>query len=436
MDPSVIKPRSSFINTNIPPPTFSNREYQYDMTHTQIAFAFFSTYILFPLLYIILSTGNVAPIMILWRFIQSGIFNTVHAIKEFLTDVVYSTLRIFGYYTFSTYTVVKNGREIYTASSMCFYKQSDVNSVYRIDRAKYNVCKWIDRQCKQYRLENHDEAPELTQTHNDIYDFIVHKVDNDPFIRIHRGDFTGRTHTLFSQHYRQFKKGYQIANDAKLTVCLPNDNNDESTPETFLISLKHPYNFLLEKNEILDKKFLQWKIYSDYGRADIANYIGQPFSKYTLTLSYHDRMKPYLNEFSSKALSAMKEATAETTAETTAGTNETNEEEQMSVIFYMNDSHSMVVGTRYVVKVDSVLRCPVFESNDSQVYDLDNMLTSYYVCSDSDTEATESDDESDDDDLEQDDENADDDKDRENETTTPKNIPDDPEFEMIDQQTQ
>jgi hypothetical protein len=146
-------------------------------------------------------------------------------------------------------------------------------------------------------------------------------------------------------------------------------------------------------------------------------------------------MKPYLNEFSSKALSAMKEATAETTAETTAGTNETNEEEQMSVIFYMNDSHSMVVGTRYVVKVDSVLRCPVFESNDSQVYDLDNMLTSYYVCSDSDTEATESDDESDDDDI-TDDEIADDDKDCENETTTPKNIPDDPEFEMIDQETQ
>ena len=159
MDLGTIKVMPNFINTNIPPPTFTNREYKADMTPSQFAFVFFSTYILFPLLYIIFFTGNVRPIMILWQFIQSGMFNSFHAIKEYLTDIVYSTLRVFGQYTFSTYTVVKNGREIYTASSMCFYMQSDVKSVYRIDRAKYNVCKWIDRQCKQYRLDNHDEAP-------------------------------------------------------------------------------------------------------------------------------------------------------------------------------------------------------------------------------------------------------------------------------------
>ncbi len=451
MDPSsFIKITPNFINTHIPPPTFSNKEYQPDITSTQIAFAFFSTYLLFPLTYFIFSTGNIYPIIFVWNFIKTGILNTVHAVNEFLTDVVYTTLRMFGQYTFSTYTVVKNGREVYSASSMCFFKHSSIDSVYRVDRAKYNLCKWIDRQCEQYRLQNHGEEPELTDKHNDIYDFIVHKVDNQPFIRIHRGDFSGRTHTFINQHYRPFKKGYQIANGAKLTVCLPNDNNEESTPETFSISLKHPYNFLLEKNEILDKKFLQWKIYTDYGRADVANYIGQPFSKYTLTLSYHDRMKPYLNEFSSKALSAMKEATAEAeaTAETTADTavtpDETNEEEQNSVIFYINDSHSMIVGTRYVVKVDSLLRCPVFESNDSQVYDLDNMLTNYYVCSDSDTDATtdsDSDYDSDEDDESVDNSDNDDDNDAENRTPTKKSdgsttLPDDPEFEVIDQQTQ
>lgn len=341
--------------------------------------------------------------MLLWRFIQSGIFNTVSAIKEFLTNVVYSTLRIFGQYTFSTYTVVKNGREIYTASSMCFYKQSDVKSVYRIDRAKYNICKWIDRQCKQYRLENHGEAPELTDTHNDIYDFIIHKFDNVSVARIHRGDFSGRTHTLIGQHYRSFQKRNQMANYAELTVCLPSEDNS-NTPETFLISLKHPYDFLLEKNEILDKKFLQWKMYYEHGRSDIANYIGQPFSKYVLTLPFHESIKQNTQVFNSKALDALKEA-----AKDTNGTKETNdakaddvqetsaderEEHAQHVIYNMNDSHSLLVGSRYVVKVDSVLRCPVFESSDSQVYDIDGVLTSYYNCSDSDTE-TDSDSDSD-----------------------------------------
>jgi hypothetical protein len=293
--------------------------------------------------------------MILWNFIQSGIFNTVHAIKEFLTDVVYSTLRMFGQYTFSTYTVVKNGREIYTASSMCFYKKSDVKSVYRIDRAKYNICKWIDRQCKQYRLENHGEKPELTETHNDIYDFIIHKVDNDSSLRIHRGDFSGRTHTLFTEHYRSYRKSNQVANQVEFTVCLPssiaNDEttNEEPTPETFFISLKRPHDLLLEKNEILDKKFLQWKMYNEYGRADIANYIGQPFSKYSLTIFNEDDDK----------------------------------------LYSLNDSHSIVIGDRYIVKVDSVLRCPVIESNENHVYDIDATLTSYYDCSDSNSESSD-----------------------------------------------
>ena len=344
-------PTRNFKHTHIPPPTFSNNEYQYDMSNTQLAFAFFSTYILFPLLYIIISTGNIHPIMILWNFIQSGIFNTVHAIKEFLTDIVYSSLRMFGQYTFSTYTVVKNGREIYTASSMCFYKKSDVKSVYRIDRAKYNICKWIDRQCKQYRLDNHGEKPELTETHNDIYDFIIHKVDNDSCVRIHRGDFSGRTHTLYTEHYRSYRKSNQVTNQVEFTICLPSTADEEPTPETFFISLKKPCDFLVEKNEILDKKFLQWKMYNEYGRADIANYIGQPFSKYSLTIFHHDDDK----------------------------------------LYSLNDSHSIIIGDRYIVKVDSVLRCPVIESNENHVYDIDATLTSYYDCSDSNSESSSDD---------------------------------------------
>jgi hypothetical protein len=336
--------------------------------------------------------------MILWQFIQSGMFNSFHAIKEYLTDVVYSTLRVFGQYTFSTYTVVKNGREIYTASSMCFYMQSDVNSVYRIDRAKYNVCKWIDRQCKQYRLENNGTDPELTETHNDIYDFIIHKIDDQSFARIHRGDFTGRTHTLYTKHYRPFKKWRQVANKAELTLCIVNECDDNTgdsasasvsasdpVSETFTISLKRPYDFLLEKNEIMDKKFLQWKMYNEHGRADIAKFIGQPFSKYSLKIFYYDGMKQYANDFAEpKILTELNKVAANTEKDETCAKNDKpTADNEYSDFDVLNDSHSMIVGNRYMIKVDSVLRCPVFESNKSQVYDIDNILTSFYDCSDS-----------------------------------------------------
>ena len=458
MDIGTIKVMPNFINTNIPPPTFTNREYKADMTPSQFAFVFFSTYILFPLLYIIFFTGNVRPIMILWQFIQSGMFNSFHAIKEYLTDIVYSTLRVFGQYTFSTYTVVKNGREIYTASSMCFYMQSDVKSVYRIDRAKYNVCKWIDRQCKQYRLDNHDEAPELTETHNDIYDFIIHKIDDMPFARIHRGDFTGRTHTLYTKHYRSFKKWRQVANKAELTVCIPSSVNegDDTTAsasasasaplsETFTISLKYPYDFLIEKNEIMDKKFLQWKMYNEHGRADIANFIGQPFSKYTLKIFYYDGMKRhYVNNVAeSKILTELNKVTAKTEKDETTSVEDVTSTIQIdndySDFDLLNDGHSIIVGNRYIIKVDSVLRCPVFESNESQVYDIDNILTSFYECSDSeldrddeDSDDKDSDEEDSDEEDGHDAENADADCDNESRNGSNNVSAVDPEFEMIE----
>ena len=168
-----------------------------DISDIQIYFAYFSLYVLFPLLYSMLVSGNQSVVMILYRYITSGIFDTVSHIKDFLTDVYFTALRAFGQYSFSTYTVVRNGREIYSASSIFFYHKSDIKSVYRIDRAKYNVCKWIDKQCALFRI-NHDDEPELNETHNDIYDFILHKVDNQPYTRIHRGDFTGKTHTLIT----------------------------------------------------------------------------------------------------------------------------------------------------------------------------------------------------------------------------------------------
>ena len=375
------------------------------MTDAQLIFAYFSLNILFPLLYIIFSTGNITPIMTLWRFIQSGIFNTVSHIKEFLTDIVYAALRVFGEYTFSTYTVVRGGREIYTASSIYYFHTTNVYSVYRIDRAKYNVCKWIDKQCALYTRQHNGDVPELTETHNDIYDFILHKLDNEPYTRIHRGDFSGRTHTLSTTHYRGFPKSYQMADTAELMVCLPSSSVNgagaggagegaETAAETFTISLKAPHHFFLEKNEFLDKTFLQWKLYNECGRPDVADYIGTPFSKYKVALCYSECM------------------------------NNNN-----SVAYQLNDSHSILIGNRYIVKVDSVLRCPVFDSSENQVFDIDGVLSSYYDCSDTDDSVTETDSDSDSDsDSETDDDTPEDDADETPATTAEQ----DPEFEIIE----
>lgn len=331
------------------------------ISDTQLYFAYFSIYILFPLLYII-TTGNYNAVMTLWRFIQSGIFDIVSDVKAFLTDIVYGALRVFGQYAFSTYTVVKNGREIYTASSMYFFYPTDVVSAYRIDRAKYNVCKWIDKQCALYERQNNGDDPQLTETHNDIYDFILHKLDDEPYTRIHRGDFSARTHTLSTSNYRKFPKSYQIAEKAELTICVPSTENDVVAPETFTIDLKSPHHFLLEKNEILDKTFLQWKLYNECGRKDIADYIGLPFSNYNVKLFYNECMKTHFP----------------------------NVKDSIYPMYHINVSHSLFIGNRYVIKLDTVLRCPVLESCDKDVFDIDGILTNYYDCSDSDGDSESS----------------------------------------------
>jgi hypothetical protein len=352
------------------------------VSEMQLCFAYFSLYVLFPLLYIILVSGNQTAVMILLRYIKSGVFDAAYHIKEFLTDFLYGVLRTFGHYTFSTYTVVKNGREIYTASSMYFYRKSDVNSVYRIDRAKYNVCKWIDKQCALYRNIHDDEEPELNETHNDIYDFILHKVDNEPYTRIHRGDFTGRTHTLITDHYRPFPKSYQIADKAELTVytnsttvepALHSSGADTQTetepcfqPQTFTINLKTPNHFFLEKNEILDSKFLQWKLYNEFGKSDLANRLRSPFYNYKVTLYYNECMANYFKEATP---SKLEEAPTRFPA------------------YNLNEQQSVIVGHTYIIKVDSILRCPVFESSEKQVFDIDGILTNYYDCSDTESDS-------------------------------------------------
>lgn len=431
--------------------------YHASITHKEVSdvehyFACFSLCVLFPLLYGMLISADRSIVMILYRFIRSGLFDTVSYIKEFMTNLYYIALRMFGQYSYSTYTVVRSGREIYSASSIFFYHKSDVDSVYRIDRAKYNVCKWIDKQCQLYRY-NHQEEPEINETHNAIYDFIIHKVDGQPYTRIHRGNFTGRTHTLITEHYRVYPKSRQIAETAELTVYTHSSTVEPPMrssyvaagaeveveteteteidpcfmPQKFTINLKWPQNFLLEKNEILDSKFLQWKLYNEFGQSDLANRLCSLFYNYKVTINYHDCMK----DLADSKLNI-----------------EEKTEDRMR-LYCLNEQQSVIIGNLYVVKVDSILRCPVIESGETHVYDIDNLLTSFYDCSDSESESEsqpEYDDDDDDCDTDsQAEADAEADAEAEAETDTEPTVPaessnknenttsDDPEFEIVSQ---
>lgn len=429
---------------------------QKEISQTELCFAFFSLYILFPLLYNMLVKGDKSVVMVLWRYITSGVFDTVSYIKERATDIFYAALRMFGQYSFSTYTVVKDGREIFTSSSIYYYYKSDVNTVYRIDRAKYQICKWIDRQCGLF-LKTHGETPIINDTENNIYDFILHKVDDQPYVRIHRGDFTGRTHTLITEHYRPYNKSYQFASEAELTVKYPessveppiysNEGSDagsganESTnkqytahecfpPKVFKINLKTPNNFFLEKNELLDVKFLKWKLYNEFGNPDIAKYLDSLFYNFNVVMFYNDSMKEEPEK--TKVELAIEELEPTTTAT-----------RQTPLIAYnLTDKQSVIVGHTYVVKVDSLLRCPVFESKERNVFDIDGVLTSYYDCSDTESESNDHDDHSSQSSQSNDENASDDDScgdEREgeysNDNTDQKEDYDETEFEVIQEST-
>lgn len=101
-----------------------------------------------------------------------------------------------------------------------------------------------------------------------------------------------------------------------------------------------------------------------------------------------------------------------------------------NVVFQLNDSHSVLIGSRYLVKVDSVLRCPVLESGEHPVFDIDTTLFSYY--SDSASEITS---ESDADSSESSESDAESEaKDAESEAAEEPKV-DDPEFEIIEGET-
>jgi hypothetical protein len=130
--------------------------------------------------------------------------------------------------------------------------------------------------------------------------------------------------------------------------------------------------------------------------------------------------------------------------ETCAKNDKPTADNEYSDFDVLNDSHSMIVGNRYMIKVDSVLRCPVFESNKSQVYDIDNILTSFYDCSDSERDGDSDSEDSDSEDSDSDNDGVGDSEDSEDSESESKIDGDndndnasecnstDPEFEIIE----
>ncbi len=137
-------------------------------------------------------------------------------------------------------------------------------------------------------------------------------------------------------------------------------------------------------------------------------------------------MNEYFEFTHPKALAALNATTAAAAIATDA------DAEPRTPVYSLNDSHSIIIGSLYAIKVDSVLRCPVFESGESQVYDIDSMLTNYYDDSDSDSDS-EHDNDSDSDTISISDDDADEGEDDDDAGAGANPVHDDPEFEMIEE---
>ena len=361
---------------NIITPYYTETDFARDNAY----FTIFMLYVIFPMLYIIFTTGSLQTILLMFAYIQKGVFDAVHGVKQFLTNTMIYALRVFGYYTFSTYIVVKDGRELFSATSEYFFMKSTRENIKRTDQAKYRICKWIDNECRLYRQLHNDEEAELTETRNDIYDFIIHHCDNGKRTRIHRGDFRISTHTSFYDNYRIFCKTYQLSNTVELHISINNE-----TTEVILIDMKTPFQFYVEKNVILDRAFLRWYLYNKLGRKDLADFIGLPGSTYTVYVYYENFMSDNSELKSKQHLLDMLSEKATDAADASA------EAEKCRAVT-LRDGQYIMMGSVYTIKVDPILHCPIFESSNQDVFHIDDILSKYYensVCSDTDSEDIE-----------------------------------------------
>ena len=151
---------------SIYPEYIQNNFSPYEIKEYEIYFAVYMIYAISPLLYIAFITGNFGMINSIWKIINSGIFDAIKLAKNYLSDKMIFLMRYFGYYTFSTYTIVKNGRELFSSYSEHINIKTTRENIKQVDMAKYRICKWIDSQCVQYRKLNNGCEPDISDAKN------------------------------------------------------------------------------------------------------------------------------------------------------------------------------------------------------------------------------------------------------------------------------
>ena len=432
---------------SIYPEYIQNNFSPYEIKEYEIYFAVYMIYAISPLLYIAFITGNFGMINSIWKIINSGIFDAIKLAKNYLSDKMIFLMRYFGYYTFSTYTIVKNGRELFSSYSEHINIKTTRENIKQVDMAKYRICKWIDSQCVQYRKLNNGCEPDISDAKNDIYDFIIHSSLDYNQSRVHRGDLRISTHTQFEKNYRTYQRSFYIENYAELIVPKQSELSDttaaatastaesaSSSYEIIPICIKFPSTFYIEKNELYDKSFMQWYLLNRICRPDISDYIGSSTATYQVVLYHRDFIKysqcdnclcVFTKNIKSKTLD---EIVDEISTEQEDTNNKTDFFTKLT-----NGQHIMV-GSDYIIKVDTTLNCPVYEINQKGVISVDDDINDF--CNQSEQSYSDNDSDDDDTDSETDsetDSDNDDDVSSDNSETDKENITS--EFEIIDSST-
>jgi len=389
-----VKPSLTTIySSNIEYPSYFQNSYtEYEIKHAEIICAISMVYVIFPLLYTAYITNNVGVMFSIWNIIQSGIFDKIKKVKQYLSDKVAYMMHYLGYRTFSTYTVVKNGRELFTAYSEYINVRTTRQNIKFVDMAKYKVCKWIDAQYRQYE-SIHNEIPDVCDATNDIYDFIIHSSPDYKQSRVHRGDFRISTHTQFSVNYRTFSKLDHIDGYAQLNLALPSlrifvtsaeeynntADTDEVTAEVLPIHIKDLDTFYIEKNELFDIPFLQWYFMNRLFRQDTADYIKRRRPGYEITLYNNDYETRKLSE---NVLLCKRDGRWVMQGSGDENENENENEEETDYFMKFTNGQHIIVGNSYIMKVDTVLNCPIYDVNNKCVISIDEDINECYDDSD------------------------------------------------------
>jgi len=378
--PPVYSPYPEYIQNNYSP---------YEIKQYEIYFAVSMIYVISPLLYIAFITRNFGIINSIWKIIHSGIFDSIETAKNYLSNKIIFIMRYFGYYSFSTYTVVKDGRELFSSYSEHINVKTARENIKQVDMAKYRMCKWIDAQCAQYRKLNNNCEPEVNDAKNEIYDFIIHSSLEYKQSRIHRGDFRISTHTQFLTNYRTYQKSFYIENYAELIVpkiehtteSVSDSTSVESPPESssafeiIPVCIKCPSTFYIEKNELFDKAVLQWYLLNRICRPDVANYVGSNTATYEIILYHRDFIKySQNNNFLCVFTKNIKDE-----SQTINDENTSTENTDVKSDFFMkltNGQHIMV-GSDYIIKVDTLLNCPIYEINQKNIVSIDDDINEF-----------------------------------------------------------